>query len=83
MPVASHQQHVEIRLLNVLFDAGRPMSVSELEGAVGCIRCDLWNAIRQQHRLGNIRKGQPIELLPSAQIAIAAGRLAHPAALAA
>ena len=68
--------NLQLRMLNALYDAKRPMSVSELETQLRCIRRDLWNAVRAQAQLGNIKKGQPIELTSSANIAIAAGRAA-------
>ena len=78
----SQQQTVEIGLLNALFDRQEPMSVIELEMQIRCTRQDLWQAIRHQHLLGNIRKDQPISLTQSAHIAIAAGRLAGAMAVA-
>jgi len=68
--------NLQLRMLNALFDAKRPMSASELETQLRCTRRDLWNAVRAQAQLGNIKKGQPIELTNSANIAIAAGRAA-------
>lgn len=78
----THQQTVEIGLLNSLFDRQAPMTVTELEMQIRCTRHDLWQAIRNQHHLGNIRKDQPIRLTASAHIAIAAGRLAGAMAVA-
>jgi len=71
-----HLQQVEMLLLNALFDAPAPMSVTDLETALDCIRRDIWQAIQRQRQLGNIKKGQPIELTASARIAMAAARLA-------
>jgi len=68
--------NLQLRMLSALYDAKRPMSVSELETQLRCTRRDLWNAVRAQAQLGNIKKGQPIELTSSANIAIAAGRAA-------
>ncbi|CAM8673049.1 hypothetical protein [Sphingobium sp.] len=78
----THQQTVQIGLLNTLFDRQEPMSVTELEMQIRCTRHDLWLAIRHQYLLGNIRKDQPITLTSSAHIAIAAGRLAGAMAVA-
>ncbi len=75
----SHALLVEIRLLNLLFDAQQPVSVSDLEMALHCTRRDLWTAFRKQHVLGNVKKGQPVTLTSSARIAIQAGRFATPA----
>lgn len=69
-------QNVQARLLNALFDATRPMSVTELETQLRVTRRDLWSAIRAQAMLGNLRKGQPVELTAAARVAIGAGRAA-------
>ncbi|QDC38386.1 hypothetical protein [Sphingobium fuliginis] len=79
----SHAEHLEIGLLNALFDAGHPMSVSDLEMKLRCTRRDLFRAITAQYRLGNVRKGQPVELTNSGHIAVAAGRYAGAVAVAA
>ena len=79
----SFAQNVQARLLNALFDATRPMSVTELETQLRVTRRDLWSAVRAQAVLGNVRKGQPLELTAAARAAIAAGRSAQPAAVAA
>lgn len=76
----THLQTLEIRLLNALFDAPDPMSVTELETALRCTRRDLWRAIRQQAMLGNIKKGQPVALTSSARSAVVAGRMMQVAA---
>ncbi|WP_311270859.1 hypothetical protein [Sphingobium sp. WCS2017Hpa-17] len=78
----THQQVIEIGLLNALFDRREPMSVVELEQSIRCNRRDLWTAIRAQHQLGNVKKDQPIALTASANIAIAAGRAAGAMAVA-
>jgi hypothetical protein len=67
---------VQARLLNALFDTGHAMSITELETQLRVTRRDLWTAIRAQALLGNIRKGQPLELTASARVAIQAGRSA-------
>lgn len=69
---------LEISLLNALFDAVHPMTVIDLETQLRCHRRDLFRAITAQYRLGNVRKGQPVELTKSARIAITAGRCAIP-----
>ena len=79
----SFAQNVQARLLNALYDATHPMSVTELETQLRVTRRDLWSAVRAQAVLGNVRKGQPIELTAAARAAIAAGRSAQPAAAAA
>lgn len=79
----SFAQNVQARLLNALYDAARPMSVTELETQLRVTRRDLWSAVRAQAVLGNVRKGQPLELTAAARAAIAAGRSAQPAAAAA
>ncbi|WP_176597330.1 MULTISPECIES: hypothetical protein [Sphingobium] len=79
----SHAEHLEIGLLNALFDAGHPVSASDLETKLRCTRRDLFRAITAQYRLGNVRKGQPVELTNSGHIAIAAGRHAGTVAVAA
>ena len=79
----SHAEHLQIGLLNVLFDAGHPMSVTDLETKLRCTRRDLFRAITAQYRHGNVRKGQPIELTNSGHIAVAAGRHAGAVAVAA
>lgn len=75
--------NLQMRMLNALFDAARPMSVTELETQLRVTRRDLWSAVRAQAVLGNVRKGQPLELTAAARAAIAAGRSAQPAAAAA
>lgn len=77
------QTTIVVTMLNALFDRGAGMSILELETRIRCTRHDLWTAIRQQHALGNVRKGQIVTLTPSAHIAIAAGRLAGGMAVAA
>ena len=67
---------LEISLLNVLFDADGPMRVSDLEMQLGGHRRHLFRAITAQYRLGNVRKGQPVELTKAGRFAITAGRLA-------
>lgn len=79
----SFAKDVQARLLNALYDAAHPMSVTELETQLRVTRRDLWSAIRAQAVLGNVRKGQPLELTAAARAAIAAGRSAQPAAAAA
>lgn len=79
----SFTKDVQARLLNALYDTAHPMSVTELEIQLRVTRRDLWSAIRAQAVLGNVRKGQPLELTAAARAAIAAGRSAHPAAAAA
>ena len=79
----SFPKDVQVRLLNALYDATHPMSVTELETQLRVTRRDLWSAIRAQAVLGNVRKGQPLELTAAARAAIAAGRSAQPAAVAA
>ena len=79
----SFSKDVQVRLLNALFDATHPMSVTELETQLRVTRRDLWSAVRAQAVLGNVRKGQPLELTAAARAAIAAGRSAQPAAVAA
>ncbi|MBV2149263.1 hypothetical protein KRZ98_13380 [Sphingobium sp. AS12] len=69
---------LQIGLLNALFDSDRPMSVSDLEMQLRCHRRDLFRAITAQYRLGNVRKGQPVELTKAGRCAITAGRLAFP-----
>lgn len=73
----------QARLLNALFDASQPLSVSELEAQLRITRRDLWSAIRAQANVGNLRKGQPLELTAAARVAIAAGRTASEQAVAA
>ena len=73
---AIYSVNLQMKLLGALFNADRTMSASELEAQLRCTRRDLWSAVRAQAQLGNIKKGQPIQLAPSAHIAIAAGRLA-------
>lgn len=75
--------NLQMRMLNALFDAAHQMSVTELETQLRVTRRDLWSAIRAQAVLGNVRKGQPLELTAAARAAIAAGRSAKPAAVAA
>lgn len=79
----SFSKKVQARLLNALYDATHPVSVTELETQLRVTRRDLWSAVRAQAVLGNVRKGQPLELTAAARAAIAAGRAAHPAAVAA
>lgn len=79
----THLQLLEMRLLNALFDTQAPMTVTELEHILRCKRGDLWQAIRRQYMLANIKKGQPVELTSSGHFAIAAGRLAGAEAVAA
>ncbi|MFC4593765.1 hypothetical protein [Sphingobium tyrosinilyticum] len=79
----SFAKNVQARLLNALFDAAHPMSVTELQIQLRVTRRDLWSAVRAQAVLGNVRKGQPLELTAAARAAIAAGRSAQPAAAAA
>lgn len=79
----THAEHLEVALLNALFDAARPMIPSDLEMQLRCTRRDLFRAIAAQYRLGNVRRGQPVELTKSGHIAIAAGRFAGAAAVAA
>ena len=79
----SFAENVQARLLNALYDAAHPMSVTELETQLRVTRRDLWSAVRAQAVLGNVRKGQPLELTAAARAAIAAGRAAYPAAVAA
>ncbi|GLV28476.1 hypothetical protein TomTYG75_09980 [Sphingobium sp. TomTYG75] len=79
----SFAKDAQARLLNALFDATHPMSVTELETQLRVTRRDLWSAVRAQATLGNVRKGQPLELTAAARAAIAAGRAAYPAAVAA
>lgn len=67
---------LEISLINALFDADSPMSVSDLEMQLRCHRRHLFRAITAQYRLGNVRKGQPVELTKAGRFAIAAGRIA-------
>lgn len=74
---AFFSMNLQLRMLNALFDAKRGMSVSELETQLRCTRRDLWSAVRAQAQLSNIKKGQPIQLTSSANIAIAAGRAAR------
>lgn len=76
-------QQAQARLLNALFDARHPLSVTELEAQLRITRRDLWSAIRAQANVGNLRKGQPIELTAAARVAIAAGRRASEQAVAA
>ena len=76
-------QQAQARLLNALFDARHPLSVSELETQLRITRRDLWSAIRTQANVGNLRKGQPVELTAAARVAIAAGRTASEQAVAA
>lgn len=66
---------LEQSMLAVLFDRSQPMTVSELHGELRCTRRDLWWAIRCQHNLGNIKRGEPVELTAAARVAIAAGRM--------
>ena len=75
--------NLQMRMLNALYDAAHPMSVTELETQLRVTRRDLWSAVRAQAVLGNVRKGQPLEITAAARAAIAAGRAAHPAAVAA
>lgn len=79
----SHAEHLEIGLLNALFDAHHPLSVSDLETKLRCTRRDLFRAITAQYRHGNVRKGQPVELTKSGHFAVAAGRYAGALAVAA
>ena len=79
----SHAEHIEIGLLNALFDAGQPLSVTDLETQLRCTRRDLLRAITAQYRHGNVRKGQPVTLTKSGHIAVAAGRYAGAVAVAA
>lgn len=79
----SHAEQIEIGLLNALFDAGHPLTVTDLETKLRCHRRDLLRAITAQYRHGNIRKGQPVELTTSGHIAVAAGRYAGAMAVAA
>jgi len=76
----THADYVEFGLLNALFDAGRPMTVAELESRLRHTRRDIFRAITAQYRHGNVRKGQPVELTISARRAIAAGRMMQVAA---
>lgn len=69
---------LEIGLLNALFGADRPMGVSDLEMQLRCHRRHLFRAITAQYRMGNVRKGQPVELTKVGRFAIIAGRLALP-----
>lgn len=64
-------------MLAVLYDAGEPLTLKALEAALRCTRRDLWSAVRDQHRLGNIKRGEPITLTASARAAIAAGRMSN------
>jgi len=75
--------HLQMRLLSALFEANRAMSLTELETQLRCTRRDLWQAIRAQANLANIKRGQPIELTTSGHIAVAAGRYAGAMAVAA
>lgn len=69
-------ERLQIALLNLLFDAIEPVSVSALAAVLRCTRRDLFCAIRLQALAGNIKKGEPIALTSSCRFAIAAGRMA-------